>query len=210
MTMPTLINQTNGAQYKAAFKKSLSAISQAVTLNVALDDISFADTIRGTAGSTAAPANGVSVASLLNSRMNIVDAKSSAGYDISNTTIMTIFVPKCRVEGQTLEDCTDIIYESQQVGLSEYFDTFLFFNDGSMFAFKNNTTKACTASASCIGLIDVNGAKGPNKETTCTQIPGQEKCQSGTLKMGDIFAVYFYDQRILPASPASNEVLFGK
>jgi len=43
MTMPTLINQTNGAQYKAAYKKALSAISQGVTLNVALDDISFAD-----------------------------------------------------------------------------------------------------------------------------------------------------------------------
>ena len=44
MTMPTLMNQTNGAQYKAAYKKALSAISQAVTLNVALDDVSFAET----------------------------------------------------------------------------------------------------------------------------------------------------------------------
>ena len=31
MTMPTLMNQTNGAQYKAAYKKALSAISQGVT-----------------------------------------------------------------------------------------------------------------------------------------------------------------------------------
>ena len=37
MTMPTLMNSTQGAQYKAAYKKALSAISQAVTLNVALD-----------------------------------------------------------------------------------------------------------------------------------------------------------------------------
>ena len=38
MTMPTLMNSTQGAQYKAAYKKALSALSQAVTLNVALDE----------------------------------------------------------------------------------------------------------------------------------------------------------------------------
>ena len=43
MTMPTLMNSTQGAQYKAAYKKALSALSQAVTLNVALDEWSFAD-----------------------------------------------------------------------------------------------------------------------------------------------------------------------
>ena len=48
MTMPTLMNQTNGAQYKSAYKKALSAISQGVTLNVALDGGSFADTDAGT------------------------------------------------------------------------------------------------------------------------------------------------------------------
>ena len=44
MTMPTLMNQTQGAQYKTAYKKALSALSQAVTLNVALDEWNFADT----------------------------------------------------------------------------------------------------------------------------------------------------------------------
>ena len=43
MTMPTLMNSTQGAQYKAAYKKALSALSQAVVLNVALDDYNFAD-----------------------------------------------------------------------------------------------------------------------------------------------------------------------
>ena len=43
MTMPTLMNSTQGAQYKAAYKKALSALSQAVTLNMALDEWNFAD-----------------------------------------------------------------------------------------------------------------------------------------------------------------------
>ncbi len=48
MTMPTLMNQTQGAQYKTAYKKALSALSQAVTLNVALDEWNFADTTGAT------------------------------------------------------------------------------------------------------------------------------------------------------------------
>ena len=70
MTMPTLINQTNGAQYKAAYKKALSAISQGVTLNVALDDQSFADN---------------SAENILPGRMNVVnkvDNSATRGYEI--------------------------------------------------------------------------------------------------------------------------------
>ena len=70
MTMPTLINQTNGAQYKAAYKKALSAISQGVTLNVALDDISFAD-------------NGA--ANILPGRMNVVNNTTTRNYPITGT-----------------------------------------------------------------------------------------------------------------------------
>ena len=55
-------------------------------------------------------------------------------------------------------------------------DTYLFFNDGIMFAFKNvisaNTT--CTINTDggggatpCEGYIDVNGQKGPNKVVSC-------------------------------------------
>ena len=72
MTMPTLMNQTNGAQYKAAYKKALSAISQGITLNVALDGASFADAVAGTAGKTDKPTSGDSVASILGARMNVV------------------------------------------------------------------------------------------------------------------------------------------
>ena len=47
MTMPTLINSTNGAQYKTAYKKALSVMSQAVAMNIALNDYDLSDTISG-------------------------------------------------------------------------------------------------------------------------------------------------------------------
>ena len=189
MTMPTLMNQTNGAQYKAAYKKALSAISQGVTLNVALDGGSFADTTTASAGKTDVAD---SVAKLLNDRMNIVKVSGTAGYTIPNNGVVSYECDK-ESDGTTLEaGCT---------AGSVTPDTYLFFNDGSMFAFDSNAT-ACTKGIEggtakvCHGYIDVNGAKGPNKVVSDASHPT------------DIYPVKFYDQTILPASAAAKAVLY--
>ncbi len=75
MTMPTLLNSTQGAQYKTAYKKALSVLSQAVVLNIALDDYGLADTTTaGTGDST--------IYSLFRNRMNVVKTTTST-YSIS-------------------------------------------------------------------------------------------------------------------------------
>ena len=170
MTMPTLINQTNGAQYKAAYKKALSAISQGVTLNVALEDESFAD---------------ASPATFLNKRMNVVNTTTGAD---DNYAIQlksgTSYAAAAKFGGD---------------------NTTLYFNDGSVFSFTNYGTgdkcenlTAKPTNAKCRGLIDVNGAKGPNKEVMDATNPT------------DVYPVYFYDQTILPATKAATDVLYGK
>ena len=186
MTMPTLINQTNGAQYKAAYKKALSAISQGVTLNVALDDISFADN---------------SAENILPGRMNVVNPTTSAGYTLPSTGLYP--------EGKAP-------------------DTYLFFNDSSMFAFKNaqdgtNCTMSSSTSANntgCYGFIDVNGAKGPNKVVSCDNGTTAFDTYSAGVKTSadacnvtsptDIYPVIYYDQTILPVTNAGTAVLYGK
>ena len=138
MTMPTLINQTNGAQYKAAYKKALSVISQAVTLNVALDDTGFADaTANSNDGTDVATADATtpSIASILRSRINVITAK--VGLENGHT-----------VSGLTATGT----------------NTTLYFNDGAAFSFPQDATN-CTAEEQCTGFIDVNGVKGPNKLT---------------------------------------------
>ena len=112
MTMPTLINQTNGAQYKAAYKKALSAISQAITLNVALEDIGFADAITAsTKDQTAAD----SISGILRNRMNVVKTDNKVGY---GTTNFDTAKPAALSDGDA--------------------NTVLFFNDGSMISFLNS------------------------------------------------------------------------
>ena len=75
MTMPTLMNQTNGAQYKTAYKKALSAMSQAVVLNVALDDYNMADTDD--------EVDGQNFIDIFKNRMNVVKtADGTLGYAV--------------------------------------------------------------------------------------------------------------------------------
>ena len=192
MTMPTLMNSTNGAQYKAAYKKALSAISQGVTLNVALDGGSFADVgAATTAGVTTAPTGGgESVASLLNARMNIVKASTEAakGWSITAPTGYT-------APGSSADNTT------------------LFFNDGSTFTFQKSAA-GCThgqvggGDVICKGYLDVNGAKGPNKLVSCSNGQNNESCEASNPT--DVYPVKFYDQTILPNSHAARAVLYGK
>ena len=94
-------------------------------------------------------------------------------------------------------------------------DTFLFFNDGIMFAYKAADAKACTDDETitghkkCVGVIDVNGTKGPNKVVACdANTGGTTPCVVSNPT--DIYPVEFYDQTILPASDAAKAVLYGK
>lgn len=190
MTMPTLMNQTNGAQYKAAYKKALSAISQAITLNVALDDKSFADaTVAGAAGvNTTAD----SVAYLLSQRMNVVKVDKGFGY------------PSLTTANGVSDDTSN--------------NTTLFFNDGSAFQFNPANAKSCTEDSAkeygdtnhnnCSGFIDVNSIKGPNKIVTCDSGTSGDSCT--VTSPTDIYPVVIYDQTVLPSTPAARAVLYGK
>ena len=81
MTMPTLMNSTNGAQNRTAYKKALSVLSQAVVLNVALDDYDLSQTSANASGAT----NDASVYALFMNRMNVV----KTGADASDTDSWT-------------------------------------------------------------------------------------------------------------------------
>lgn len=188
MTMPTLMNQTNGAQYKAAYKKALSAISQGITLNVALEDNSFKEaTVAGTSGNNTTD---YTVAKFLSDRMNVVKTTSKVGYSPAITTVAGV-----------------------SDGAS---NTTLFFNDGSVFQFNPSKAVACTSDSGkivdvkpsirdCSGFIDVNGTKGPNKVVS----ESTYNSSKGTLN-ADIFPVVIFDQTILPSTEVASQVLSGK
>lgn len=199
MTMPTLMNQTNGAQYKAAYKKALSAISQAVTLNVALDEWNFADLEAETGGTN-------TLKSLFEKRMNVVRTETAAPKLADGTTA---YSPKKTADASAGAE-EKIITDA---------DRFIFFNDGIMFAYKAASAVNCTIDETladtptkCEGYIDVNGIKAPNKVVKCDKGQaggtGADSCQ--VTNPTDIYPVYFYDQTIVPKTSAAKAVLYSK
>ena len=202
MTMPTLINQTNGAQYKAAYKKALSAISQGITLNVALEDKGFAEAT--VASTKAAPPD--SVAGFLKGRMNIVNIDNKESYTNANVTFPTITSKYCtetKTTGTGNEAVTTtkvVTCEDGAANQTTTFapDVFMYFNDSSMFAIKGEQSTNCKEATPCLGVIDVNGVKGPNKLIETSSNPT------------DIYPVVYFDQSIRPASDAASQVLYAK
>ena len=187
MTMPTLMNSTNGAQYKTAYKKALSVLSQAVVLNVALDDYDLSQ-----ATSTATGTNDASLYSLFYNRMNVVktdDGSSNVGWSSGDAKF------------------------GNQAG-SNYT---LFFNDGITFTFSEEDTVCTLngdRAGLCYGVIDVNGDKNPNKIVTCKGKTGltttdQHDDNCTVDNPTDIYPVVMYDQTILPNSDAGRAVLYG-
>ena len=186
MTMPTLMNSTNGAQYKTAYKKALSVLSQAVVLNVALDDYDLSQTTQTTTDDNA------SLYNLFNNRMNVVKTEGTA-YTASNGNSTVKFG------------------DSQNYTL--YFNdgiTFTFPKDAEACTEGNKTVKP----QYCYGVIDVNGEKNPNKIVNCDGQTDPYKgptdgkdCE--VTNPTDIYPVIMYDQTVLPATVAGEAVLYG-
>ena len=200
MTMPTLMNSTQGAQYKAAYKKALSALSQAVTLNMALDEWNFADLDTN---------DTYSLTTMLSSRMNVVRTEAGSSF------------VDAKGDPYEVRRNDSLKGGGGAVTAPGADNTTLFFNDGIMFTFKTNA-KNCTRGAdgqgdlddlrgadhNCTGFIDVNGIKAPNRLVQCDV--GGEGADCEIKSPTDVYPVIFYDQTIMPNSEAARAVLYSK
>ena len=195
MTMPTLINSTQGAQYKTAYKKALSVMSQAVVMNIALDDYDLSQTVEGTNATADGEAGGTqSIYDLFKNRMNVVKVASSGDFTATdgetntwklvnftnneNLTDANDFATGTTTAGD--DDDTTTGGHGAEVSFSSYIgdstwaggNTILFFNDGITFIFDNEQEDCAATTATrtdhyCTGFIDVNGQKGPNRLVSC-------------------------------------------
>ena len=195
MTMPTLINSTQGAQYKTAFKKSLTVLSQAVVMNIALNDYDLSQVVAGTnataagtggGGGAATPAAAASGAQSLwdvfHNRLNIVREAGTATFNatagdpdqwiIVSDTDQTDYTTYAGNHSANNEFPTITEGAVIPTGL-----TALFMNDGITFIFDNTQSNCIQANANigvdadnyCYGFIDVNGQKAPNRVVQCDQ-----------------------------------------
>jgi len=190
MTIPTLISNTNGAQFKTAYKKALSTLNQAVLMNVALEDTDFSGMVKD-----ADKDSGITVEEFLKSRL-----QSANEITDSYTALPTIAAYKANDD------------DSDNVTVNNAADIVLAFADGTAFAYNKTTDARCTETTPCYGYIDVNGSTGPNQQTVCDNGTGDatNPCVVSATGIMDIFPVKYYGQTVEPASNAARAVLFGK
>ena len=196
MTMPTLMNSTQGAQYKAAYKKALSALSQAVTLNVALDEWSFADADNVT----------YKLEDMFNSRMNVVRQETGV------TNIKDSKGNPYQVAISDAGALQGVTGKTVDIGGT---NTTLFFNDGIMFTYNPDQATNCTNADGatpkiCKGFIDVNGVKAPNRIVQCDNKTDASATKCEIKNPTDVYPVMFYDQTVLPNSVPARAVLYSK
>ena len=231
MTMPTLINSTQGAQYKTAYKKALSVMSQAVVMNIALEDYDLSQVVAGTKQGTEADGEAQTLYSLFKNRMNVVKVANTTDFNATDGD------PDCWKlvgVGETNETLTDAdalatSHGNTDVTFSSYIDgttwdddnTVLFFNDGISFIFDNTQANCMAATATeadhyCTAFIDVNGQKAPNRLVACdtgslaTTDSGKDDGACTVTNPTDIYPVFLYDQSIIPAAAAARAVLYAK
>ena len=232
MTIPTLISNTNGAQFKTAYKKALSTLNQAILMNLAMDDTDFS-TLEADAVTGQSVPNG-SMSDILGARMQSATDVTSSYFDKfapvgEGAGVRTLSIPEAKAK------CTQAMVTSAKegepchggtAGTDEYTafpattftagDSKVFsFADGTAFGFKIAAADCRTAgTANCVGFIDVNGATNPNAFIACDG--GQEGgtdanvCTVSSNAVKDVFPVYFYGQTVEPATDAARAVLFGK
>ena len=177
------------------YKKALSALSQAVTLNVALDEWSFADLDSDADGS-------YGLLTMLQSRMNVVRTETGTFEDTKGAEYKAKYSSAGKGQG---------VQGDQSIGGT---NVTLFFNDGIMFTFDPAQATACTQAdgadaKKCYGFIDVNGIKAPNRIVQCDGGNGTDD-DCDIKSPTDIYPVVFYDQTVLPNSVAARAVLYSK
>ena len=240
MTMPTLINSTQGAQYKTAFKKSLTVLSQAVVMNIALNDYDLSQVVAGTQYDDESE-DGMgpqSLYDLFNNRLNIVRRAVGTDFD-GDAGDADAYIIVSLGSANDQNDKTTFRTNHINGGTNNYpaltapaadnpttkwgaDATMLFMNDGITFIF-NNTQSTCQQADTgigvtdnyCFGYIDVNGQKAPNRIVQCdngsiTGTAGDDDATCTVSNPTDIYPIAMYNQSVVPASAAARAVLYNK
>ena len=225
MTIPTLIQNTNSVRFATQFKKSISTLSQAALMAQAQYDIDYAGTsvASDSAGVTAQNTTGTGCAA------QTVAAGNYTICGILNNTLagQTYQGAYSEVKGadNTALYSTSVTMKTSSIPMTNMYVYAL--SDGSFVGF-DKTAKKCSLGAGnvlndtmlttgglkdCLGFVDVNGAKPPNTEVTCSDdtaalTPNTPCALAATgSTIGDIYPIVFHDGVVEPATNAAKATL---
>ena len=201
MTMPTLLTNTQQQQFRAQLKKSMTVLSQAASVNLAIDDYDASTAGTGAAGTNTATQG--SLYALYKNRTNVTS---------TGTTAVGAWKTSTKLNGGTgltasgnilnYNDGSSFYFHTNQ-GSCSYTGT-----DGSPQNVLNgnitgNTSVAATKVAGmCVGFIDVNGPKAPNTLVKCDT--GSTRTNCVVRQAYDVFPVLIDGSNMYPGSIAAE------
>lgn len=223
MTIPTLIQNTNGVKFLSQFKKSVSTLSQAGLMAMANHDVDYStlSTASNTTncGTEVLPGN-VTICGLFNSTLSGQQFLGTYGTvqdgNGNNYTITAkALSPNANYVLFSLADGSMVGVNKDAVGCT------LAAGGLSSTALANAVTSSggtVTTSAGdlnkCLGFIDVNGVQAPNKEVECssgTTTFGNSTCAlTSGANIGDVYPVLFHDGTVEPATNAARAALINQ
>ena len=193
ITVPTLMNQTKGQEYKSALKKGISAFNQALTMHYAMDG----EGVNGGKDQSAIYEGGdigllMYIGDVIQKYINTTMLDEDGNLDL-------------HFPGNDTNLC------QQGYGMAATIDGIIFCVDYKNLAVgddaENPLTAACNSSNTvpCASdtkkpnvYIDVNGEKGPNKMTLSSNHPK------------DQYQAMLYNQRLVPFGNATQQVMYDK
>lgn len=223
MTIPTLITNIKGAQYRAQFKKTISTLNQAVRMNKAHNDFDFSDI-------DYMGCNDMDKGSDNPETVHTICAIMNGGLKGHTSMLDYKFCNK----GDTNDKCDYFIVKPDN-SQWDYFQGIpgdwwkasgnsaqFILADGSIVVFSIpgiDDYSICdddpvVAPDLCNGFIDVNGATGPNREVQCAgkktmalSEENYEECTVDNNSIGDIFPIYYHGSTVEPLTNAARYVL---
>lgn len=210
MTIPNLIANTNGNKYRSQLKKTVSTIIQAVRLNQANYDFTFADVSEQCGGKdfqTHTSDTKMSICAILNSNLagkqgvyRDKDIRQSLGYSFKGNA-----VGLSHADGQyTLY----LLADGSIIGVRS-----ISFQKSCSLAIGESLSEKLVSGDfhHCTGFIDVNGTSLPNQETMCSKGTTTKdinaECIVKSKDMKDVFPIVYHDATVEAATNATRYVL---
>ena len=108
MTIPTLMQSTNDAELKSGYKKFMSVLNQAISMNYALDGVDFSGL---TQEGNVTDDKGTSWRGFIYRRLNVIGSDESAGkyYFSDGTSIEDIKMDGCESATAPTPNCSFLI-----------------------------------------------------------------------------------------------------
>lgn len=185
MTIPTLMNSTNGAEFKSGFKKIISTLNQAVTMSVAVDNLDFSSLAPGDSTTSN------TIAFMLNNKMNVASITNAADANLD-----------AGANASVLLGSTD--------NYTVFFNDGMVFSYPKVAGTGNCGTASSTW---CAGIVDVNGARKPNNLTNCATSASAAKdsgtCTAANATIKDRFSIKFAGQEVVPNGPGARYFLYN-